>query len=63
MLKNKETQLKKKLGDPEDAKNDGGRTWLECEICKQWFHCDCLHIDNDIIQDKYDFTFKCDNCI
>jgi hypothetical protein len=50
-------------GDPEDAENDGGRTWLECEICKQWFHCDCLHIDNDIIQDKYDFMFKCDNCI
>ena len=34
--------------------------WVECGSCKQWFHCDCMEIDeNDLEQINY---FNC-GCI
>jgi len=50
-------------GDEDDPINDKGRTWIECETCNQWFHCDCLQVDEDIIEDEFKFTFHCDECI
>lgn len=34
-------------GDPEDPDNDPDRNWIECEDCKQWYHCDCFFLDED----------------
>lgn len=34
-------------GDDEDPEAESGRTWVECEKCEQWYHCDCIDFELD----------------
>lgn len=32
----------------EDMTGDIGREWIECEDCKQWYHCDCMVVELEV---------------
>lgn len=42
--------------------DDEGRTWIQCEACYQWVHCDCAGVGDSVIEDDFDFPFECDEC-
>lgn len=37
---------------------DDSRAMIQCDRCLNWFHFDCVHIDEDSIPE----TYECDNC-
>lgn len=44
----------------DDEFDDDGTDWVECEKCKQWFHCACIGIEDE---DEASFFFECDKCL
>jgi len=42
--------------------DDDGRTWIQCETCHQWFHCDCAEVGDSVLEDDFDLPFSCDDC-
>jgi hypothetical protein len=49
-------------GDSEDA-NEGYRSWIECDKCDQWFHCDCVELWEATDDEDYSDYYECANCI
>ena len=43
-------------GDCEDPEEE--RYWVKCETCEQWFHSDCL----DIEEEENSNYYECDVC-
>jgi len=45
-----------------DDDDDDERTWIQCEACYQWVHCDCAGVSDSVIEDEFDVPYECDNC-
>lgn len=48
--------------DYDDDDDDEGRTWIQCEDCYQWVHCDCAGVGDSVVEDDFDIPYKCDEC-
>lgn len=46
--------------DPEESDDDEDREWEQCRKCKQWYHRDCLGLDDN--GDEASSYWECNNC-
>ena len=47
------------LGDDKCKKPDGRITWVCCDGCSQWYHCNCVNVDH---KEAADMVFHCEEC-
>ena len=48
--------------EEDDDDDDEIRTWIQCDSCYQWVHCDCAGVNDSVIEDDFDVPFDCDEC-